>query len=178
MGPVQATKTCLRKYFQFSGRAARSEYWWFFAVTIVLVYGSGAIGLSDLSSIFWLLTLIPWLAVSWRRMHDSNLAGPWILLPAAIVIIAIYGFLFSQLAKVTPALTGIEVSDDTTFGQWRNMMAGRQMEMQRLLSDWSAGDVAAILFGISGVVLAIYLKTRPSTPGQNRFGHSPDEVPQ
>ena len=37
MGPVQALKTCLRKSFQFSGRASRSEFWWFmtFAVSFV-----------------------------------------------------------------------------------------------------------------------------------------------
>jgi uncharacterized membrane protein YhaH (DUF805 family) len=36
MGPVQATKTCLRKSFTYSGRASRSEFWQFAAVVFAL----------------------------------------------------------------------------------------------------------------------------------------------
>ncbi|MFB9376459.1 DUF805 domain-containing protein [Kineococcus gynurae] len=35
MGPVEAVRSCLRQYARFSGRARRSEYWWFqFAVLV------------------------------------------------------------------------------------------------------------------------------------------------
>lgn len=45
MGFVEAIKTCLAKYFVFSGRAARSEYWWF-VLFVVLVVG-GVAGIHD-----------------------------------------------------------------------------------------------------------------------------------
>lgn len=52
MGMVDAVKTCFRKYADFSGRASRPEYWWFFLFTVIItailgildaaIFGSGA----------------------------------------------------------------------------------------------------------------------------------------
>lgn len=41
MGFVEAVKTCFRKYFKFSGRARRSEFWWFtlFVTLVSIVLG-------------------------------------------------------------------------------------------------------------------------------------------
>ena len=36
MGFVDAIKTCLAKFFVFSGRAVRSEYWWFVLFVVVV----------------------------------------------------------------------------------------------------------------------------------------------
>lgn len=44
MGFVEATRTCLRKYATFSGRASRSEYWWFF---LAVILASGVASLLD-----------------------------------------------------------------------------------------------------------------------------------
>ena len=91
-----AVKTCFNKYATFSGRALRSEYWWWslFAVvaSIVLqiidtVIGFGEWGL--LSNIFSLATLIPSIAVGARRLHDVNKSGWWQLL----IIIPLVGWI-------------------------------------------------------------------------------------
>lgn len=84
-----AVKTCFEKYVIFSGRAARSEYWWFtlfiVIVSIVLglidmtIFGSDGI-LSPLSDLFSLATLLPVLAVTSRRLHDIDRSAWWILL--------------------------------------------------------------------------------------------------
>jgi uncharacterized membrane protein YhaH (DUF805 family) len=84
---TQAVRTALvERYAEFQGRAARSEFWWFvlfyFLVNLVII----AIGsLSEtlggiLNFIVWLGLLLPSLAVSIRRLHDTDRTGWWILL--------------------------------------------------------------------------------------------------
>jgi uncharacterized membrane protein YhaH (DUF805 family) len=90
MSFADAVRTCLAKYVVFSGRARRSEYWWFvlfsFLVSMVagildLVLGtdyyrgSGLIG-----TIASLALLLPSLAVAVRRLHDTSRTGWWILI--------------------------------------------------------------------------------------------------
>ena len=91
-----SVKTCLNKYATFSGRAQRSEYWWFalflLAGSILLtivdnILGMGA--LSPLSSLFSLATLIPSLAAGCRRLHDIDKSGWWQLL----IIIPLIGWI-------------------------------------------------------------------------------------
>ena len=41
MEPVAAVKSCLRKYVTFSGRASRSEYWFFMLASMIAFYAIG-----------------------------------------------------------------------------------------------------------------------------------------
>jgi uncharacterized membrane protein YhaH (DUF805 family) len=83
----------LYKYATFSGRARRSEYWWWYLfVTIVFVVAGildNAIGLtySDLTvgggwiaTIAGIVFLVPNLAVAVRRLHDTGRTGWWLLI--------------------------------------------------------------------------------------------------
>jgi uncharacterized membrane protein YhaH (DUF805 family) len=89
----------LKKYVVFSGRARRKEFWMFVlinvAISIVLSILDAIIGtrtdsgISILSSIYSLAVLLPSLAVSVRRLHDTNRTGWWIL----IGLIPIVGFI-------------------------------------------------------------------------------------
>lgn len=88
MGPAQAIKTCLRKSFQFSGRASRSEFRWFAPIGLVLpvvvasqiswstfeVFGIWRVGLLIAAA----LTL---LAPGSRRLEDAGEAGHQIDFP-------------------------------------------------------------------------------------------------
>jgi uncharacterized membrane protein YhaH (DUF805 family) len=94
-----AISVCLNKYAVFTGRATRSEYWYFvlflIAVSILSNFISALMG-SDLAGLiiqifFW----IPSLSVSIRRMHDVNKSGWFILVP-------IYSFILT----VTPSTVG------------------------------------------------------------------------
>ncbi|WP_158865240.1 DUF805 domain-containing protein [Leifsonia sp. AG29] len=100
----QAVRRFFKKYADFTGRASRSEYWWWYLVTIVVVVvlevlsvtlGSAggtvnADGTSTPGPLFWLPallivvwglgTIVPHLALTWRRLHDANLAGPFFFL--------------------------------------------------------------------------------------------------
>lgn len=95
----QAVRTVFSKYATFSGRAPRSEFWWWALFTwlgnIVLsmvdsmLFGTvevvpGAFSAHTstpiFSSIFALVTLLPSLAVAVRRLHDTDHSSWWLLL--------------------------------------------------------------------------------------------------
>ena len=106
MGFMDALTTVFRnKYATFSGRASRSEYWWGYLGYVViatvlqifaLVGGIALIDAGELALLPGLIALggivamiIPTIAVSVRRMHDTGKSG-WMLL---ILIIPCIGFI-------------------------------------------------------------------------------------
>ena len=76
---LQAVQSCLGQYATFSGRAARSEYWWFLLFQ-VLVMGIFSLLGETVYGIAALLLLLPALAVGARRLHDVGRSGWWQLL--------------------------------------------------------------------------------------------------
>ena len=99
MSFTEAIKTCLSKYVDFTGRAQRSELWWF---VLFIMIGNFVLGMVDsvlfgttvvtdtgfsastdtpiLSGIFGLATLLPSIAVGARRLHDLDKSGWWLLI--------------------------------------------------------------------------------------------------
>ena len=82
-----SVKTCFKKYTTFSGRASRSEFWYFYLFNYGL-YVILIISAINISSIFgWLFigfflaTFIPFLAATARRLHDINKSGWFQILP-------------------------------------------------------------------------------------------------
>jgi uncharacterized membrane protein YhaH (DUF805 family) len=95
----------LKKYAVFSGRARRKEYWLFFLfnVIIALVLGfiDGAAGLADgqsgygpLGGLYTLAIFIPGIAVSVRRLHDTDHSGWWLFIALVPLIGAIVLLVF------------------------------------------------------------------------------------
>ena len=80
----------LKKYAVFDGRARRKEYWMFFLINVVISVVLGAIdvllgtfsqtGVGVLQSLYSLAVLIPSIAVTVRRLHDTGRTGWWILI--------------------------------------------------------------------------------------------------
>ena len=91
------------KYFTFSGRASRSEFWWAYlfvaVVGLVLSLLTRVEALATVVgwvSIVWLIAvIIPNLSVSVRRLHDRNLSGWLVLLPSAFVWVGQFVALFA-----------------------------------------------------------------------------------
>jgi uncharacterized membrane protein YhaH (DUF805 family) len=77
-----AIKTCLRKYADFSGRAARPEFWWFFLFQIIVMAVTGMVS-EVLNGLAALALLLPGLAVGARRLHDIGKSA-WFLLVGLI----------------------------------------------------------------------------------------------
>ncbi len=96
IGSIGAVKRAYRKYATFTGRASRSEYWWFvFYLTLVyLVLGiaTAAVGIATSPdggdtpgalaaipgvplALIMLASIVPSIALSWRRLHDAGYSG-------------------------------------------------------------------------------------------------------
>jgi uncharacterized membrane protein YhaH (DUF805 family) len=85
-------KVVFENYANFSGRARRSEYWYFTLVNLIIAFATTAIDKTldlkfGVNSLYSLAVFIPGLAVSVRRLHDVGKSG-WLLLIVYLVIIA------------------------------------------------------------------------------------------
>lgn len=81
----QAIKTCFNKYATFTGRAGRSEFWWFVLFNLLATGAASIVG-QRLESLVSLALLLPSLAVGARRLHDIGKSG-WFQLLWAIPLI-------------------------------------------------------------------------------------------
>ena len=79
MNFLQSVSSCLRQYVGFSGRAARSEFWWF-CLFQLLISVLLAVVIGHRGSVVSLLLALPSLAVGARRLHDIGRSGWWLLL--------------------------------------------------------------------------------------------------
>ncbi len=156
----EAVKTCLRKYFTFSGRARRSEYWWFYLFTIIVAIVAAVIdgaivgwGNSDegpVGALTSLALLIPSLSAGWRRLHDTGRSGWWIG-GGILAIVA-----FAAILIVASAVTGFD-DGGSFFG---NGIIG----------------VLVIVFLIGILIYAIAMLVfmcQDSHPSDNKYGASP-----
>jgi uncharacterized membrane protein YhaH (DUF805 family) len=95
----------LKKYAVFSGRARRKEYWLFvlfnLGIGLVLSFIDGVAGLASAESgygplglLYTLAVLIPGIAVSVRRLHDTDRSGWWLLIGLVPLIGAIVLLVF------------------------------------------------------------------------------------
>lgn len=145
----RAVSTCLRKYFVLSGRAPRSEFWWFFLASIGfgLLFGildAGLYGLSrepgPIELIGNFLILCPSITVAVRRLHDTDRSGWYILvpLPAAALAIAVGAILGPSMGQSVSISVGLILA--------------------------------------TGFLLPIWWYTRPTSPTTNRYGPNPLEV--
>jgi|LakMenE18May11ns_1017448.scaffolds.fasta_scaffold9389769_1 uncharacterized membrane protein YhaH (DUF805 family) len=112
MSFVDAIKSYFQNYANFKGRARRSEFWWTVLFTALVSAGLSIVfpgSMMDLGnglvvqqshpivSLWSLATLVPSLAITWRRLHDVSKSGPYfffILIPIAGAIM-----LLVQLVK-------------------------------------------------------------------------------
>ena len=82
----------LKNYAKFSGRARRSEFWYFClfnaVISVVLSIVANVTEISIISTIYSLAVFIPGIAVSVRRMHDVNKSGWYILIPIYNLVLA------------------------------------------------------------------------------------------
>ncbi|KFG70191.1 DUF805 domain-containing protein [Microvirga sp. BSC39] len=98
---AQAIRTGLNKYATFTGRAQRSEYWYFFLflmITNIVASVLDSVIFGDIPVLYLIATLaliIPSIAAGVRRLHDTDKSGWWLLLGfiplvGAIVLIVFF----------------------------------------------------------------------------------------
>jgi uncharacterized membrane protein YhaH (DUF805 family) len=127
MGFTEAIRTCMReKYATFSGRAARSEYWYFTLFYLLVLIGMGVIlgGLGSVTSpenggmtagltvlialmvVFALGTILPMISLQVRRLHDRDLSGWWYLAYVVLGAVPFVGVIATIVLFVVFALRG------------------------------------------------------------------------
>jgi uncharacterized membrane protein YhaH (DUF805 family) len=115
MGFVEAIQTVYSKYVTFSGRASRSEFWWFqlfYSIVVIGIsfvsYAVSSDGGSGFLVLIWELgNLLPVLAVGIRRLHDIDRSGWWVL----IALIPLVGWIVLLVWDCTEGTGG-----DNRFG--------------------------------------------------------------
>lgn len=140
--------TCVtEKYARFSGRASRSEYWWFF-----LAYVIGGLIVSLLSWVLYLIyalaLIVPAAAVGYRRLQDTGRVGWYIFIPMGLSLVSMF------LTPATP------------------VVADGQMTQMPSISSIGLLAVLGIIQLVVGLVFLWWL-TRPSQPETNQYGSPP-----
>ena len=170
MSFTDSVKTCLSKYVRFSGRASRSEYWWFilfiFLVSTILgMVDSAIFGIDPITQttngmfgpLFSLATLLPLLAVGWRRMHDTGRPGWYLLLPMLVT----FGTFFFLMVGVMG------------FASMQNFGADPDALVGPAAFLGMTGMFTAVIVQLVLVILLLWWLTRPSEAGSNEYGPPP-----
>ncbi|SDX13933.1 Uncharacterized membrane protein YhaH, DUF805 family [Ruegeria halocynthiae] len=173
-----AIRTCFSKFFTFSGRASRPEYWFFFLFIVIWSIIAGIIDLQfftqvavtetetsksvaatssgPVQSIVGLIVFFPHLAVAWRRMHDTGRSGLYALLPILLILGAFAVLIF-----------GIGLASHFQHGGNLDILFTRATLLIVL-------PTLLVLF--VSPLLVLWWLARPSQPGTNQYGPNPHEV--
>ena len=153
----------LKKYATFSGRARRKEFWMFTLVSTLISLGltvvdvvfgwfNNEVNIGVLSTIYSLAVLLPYTAVTARRLHDTNRSAWWMFGP-------FLGYMALGLLAVVVVVTlGV---DDHAIGA---------------ISIVGAIAIGLLLIMVMGVAVLVFL-CLDGTPGENRFGRNPKAPP-
>ena len=98
----QAISTCFSKYATFSGRASRSEFWWFFLFQILVSIAASMLG-DVVAGLVSLAVLLPALAVGARRLHDIGKSGWWQLIMLTGIGLLLLIYWWAQPASGDPS---------------------------------------------------------------------------
>lgn len=166
----EAIKSVFSKYATFSGRARRSEYWYFYLFNLLVSVGLSMIPFVNLFGGLWsLAVLIPTWAVTVRRFHDIGKSGWWFLV-MMIPGIAFAGVFFYFIFKL--------VMDAQAMGIGVEEMANDYEVVWELIKAQSSSlKLMGILFLVSIAVFVwqlVWLVT-DSEPEVNEYGPNPKE---
>lgn len=166
----------LRKYFDFQGRARRSEYWLWVGFQFVLgiVYnvlqsaGGAVAGLAaGLSLLTGLGFFIPNISAGVRRFHDTNRTGLWTLfwpsvyIVSFIVAIVVNLNAFAELGQTMQNMDSAAIERGDPEAVMAFLTAMGPLALWVFLPTWIASLVTFVFHVLDG------------TPGQNRFGADP-----
>jgi uncharacterized membrane protein YhaH (DUF805 family) len=96
MNFAAAVRSGFNNYVTFSGRASRSEYWYWALFTVIASIAAGivdgVVGLGVVETVVSLALFLPSLAIAVRRLHDIDRTGWWVLIAFTVIglIVLIY----------------------------------------------------------------------------------------
>ncbi|WP_368186233.1 DUF805 domain-containing protein [Aestuariibius sp. HNIBRBA575] len=184
IGPFTALENFIFKAFNMFGRASRAEYFW-----VMLVYWGAMIGLAYLDALvvwdrimafslpplnplaygtvyLFVITLIPRVTLSVRRLHDAGRAAIWAVLPYCGFVIGFW-VVFGALAALFVGIANGQLAfpaGTTLFQAFMSMF-----DTPGQLAD---GTRVLMVLGMPLLVPALYLLLMawPSARGENGFG--------
>lgn len=151
---------CIRNYVNFSGRARRTEFWYFILFSCLLLIVAMALDVVCFNTpygVFYLLValflFLPQLAVSARRLHDTGRTSKWLL--------------WNYLALLAWAVAALVLSGLSAFAGGRDASAW-------FLIVLCGG---CVFFFVWEIVFLVWF-CLPGTPGENRYGPDPKQPDQ
>lgn len=118
----KAISMAFSSYCDFSGRASRSEYWWFYLFNVIIgfvstivsgiLFGLDSFAYYVIPTLASLVLLLPGLGLTVRRLHDTGRGGGWIF----ISLIPLVGAIILIVFLVQPSENG-----DNRFGDIPNL---------------------------------------------------------
>ncbi len=83
------TRVVFENYANFKGRASKAEFWWYILASLLLGALAGVIGAilktEAINALLNIALFLPGIAVTVRRLHDTNRSGWWYLLVLTII---------------------------------------------------------------------------------------------
>ena len=131
-----AVQRFFKKYATFTGRASRSEYWWWTLVSVLvslvinIITGAGTAASTDMSTgagggggtfgiilafLWFAAVIVPSIALSVRRLHDVNMSG-WIILIGLVPFLGALALLVIMILPSNPAGQRYDQPEGVTVG--------------------------------------------------------------
>ncbi|RSX52260.1 DUF805 domain-containing protein [Bifidobacterium samirii] len=132
-----------KKYATFSGRASRSEFWWWMLCAVVINFLLGMIeGDSSLLTTIWsIATIVPTIALGVRRLHDTNRRGTFLAVYYVVMVLALFFIMIFGGVALVGAIGAMGYGDGATS------MLGGSLVLMAICGLVSLG------FGIAYIVL-------------------------
>lgn len=90
---TDAVRRGLSSGLRFSGRASRSEFWWFALFEVLAITAASILDIPLHRPVFEIgvgvVLLLPSLSVSVRRLHDTGRSGWWVLVEALVPLLGL-----------------------------------------------------------------------------------------
>lgn len=176
--PLTAYVSMFKKYAVFKGRSRRSEYWFAYLSNCILCYAiymiaiilgfvnalrleitsnAEALGafmpsiiIIGLLVLYSFAAVVPWLAMTVRRLHDVGRSGKWLFAPFISTVVAVAGSVMIFIRDY--------------FNDGLNLMPG--------LIVYFIGIIMCMGFGITIFVFTVL----DSKPGANKYGPNPKGI--
>lgn len=165
----ESVRAVLSRYATFTGRARRAEYWWFYLFTILVGIAASVVdalldaAVGNQPGVVGLLAalalLLPTIAVTARRLHDTGRSAWWMLLPVVPALVA-----------VTSAVAMFFALFDSPGGTVTETYVPDAPESAAL---WAVLAMASGVLAFGGWVTLVVFMCLDSRPGPNKYGPSP-----
>lgn len=169
MDPVTAVKTCFKKYFDFKGRARRSEFWWFALFVLIvpaaLTYLNAFVpAMVYVAAVFTCATYIPLFAALTRRLHDTGRSGWWV----AVLALLYVGYMASAAFLIGFNIDLLTNNSADVMGMAKTV-ADAVQAAPGVATVMMACSFGFLLFFVIDHIFAII----DSKWGENKYGPSP-----